>query len=227
MATTLEDIMLAAYGKSALNRPGSIASEGTELVQLLLRLQRKYFAVAARINPLFYATSVKVTIGSGVWARPATAETIFRIERNSETTGGTGAAGDEVAVVPFDDKKAEPGMGAVYELGQQFYSAGNAKDPTGGKLTIFFSRRPTDPTAKTDPLDTQWPDQFNDVLIFEVAAYLAEKDGRESEAANLRKELDGWATLYLAFLEHATSNERRRTALTRKFATNTLVKAGP
>ena len=210
VTTTPRDIIVSAYAKSMKNKPGTIATESTELLQLVIRALRGLYSVAARVNPTFFAESADVTLGSSVWARPETSESIYRIERVSGTTGGTGNAGDEVVVVPFDDKKAEEGLNAVYEFGQKFYSAGNSLDPTGGDLKFYYSKRPTDPATLDTALDALWQESYDELLILETAIYLAMKDTRAEEVKDLKGERDVWASLFIAFLEHCTANERRR-----------------
>jgi hypothetical protein len=226
VTTTPRDILLAAYAKSTKNKPGTIATESTELLQVVIRAQRGLYAFAARVNPTFFATYTDVTATSGAWARPQQAESIFRIERTNNTTGGTGTAGDEVVLVPFDDRKAESGLGAVYRIGQSFYPAGNTPDPTGGDLRFYYAKRPSDPADLNAALDALWTEQFNELLVLEVAIYLALKDGRGDEAAVLRADRDTWARLFIAFLEHSEANERRRFGHLRRFNTNTLLPIG-
>ena len=222
MATTPQDILNAAYAKSEKNMPGTIATESTELLQLVIRAMRGLYAFAARVNPIHFAESAAVVLAAGKWARPATAESIWRIEGGAATVPVM-AAGTEVVVVPVDDKLAESGKPAVYEFGQAFYSAGNASDPTSGTLTFFYSKRPTDPATLSAALDAMWVEQFNELLVLEVAIYLALKDGRADEAAALRAERDREAQLFIAFLEHSTANTRRRYGHIRRINTQTLV----
>lgn len=210
VTATPRQMIQAAYAKSTKNKPGTIATESTELLQLVIRAVRALYAVAARVNPKFYGVSVDVTLAAGTWTRPEGAETIYRLERVAGTTGGTGSAGSEVVVVPFDDRTAESGIPAVYEFGQKFLSAGNAPDPTGGDLKFYYSKRPSDPANLDATLDALWQEAYNELLILEVAIYLAIKDGRADEVVALRGDRDAWANLYIAFLQHATANERRR-----------------
>jgi hypothetical protein len=224
------NIITAAYNYSSKNKPGTIATEATELLQLVIRRLRRLYALAPRINYTYFAgfAEVDANAESGGpedegWERPQEAESVFRIERTSHTVGGQGKPRDEVKIVGYDDVKAEEGYGCVFRMGQTYFSAGNPLDPTGGQLRIFFSRRPTDPTTVNDPLDVQWTEQFNDLLILDVAAYLAAKDGRDAEAASLRAERKEWLQQFVMFLEHCEANEVRRLANVRRFNTNTLV----
>lgn len=217
MATTVQQILTAAYAKSTKNRPGTIATENTELLQTVYRAMAGLFAFAARVNPTYFAKSSGV-VGAGApasFARPADAESIFRIETNT---------GAEVAVVPYFDKSAESGMPAVYRIGQQFISAGNAGDPAAGvTLTFFYSKRPDVPATLASTIDPLWNEQYNELLVLEVAIYLAAKDGRMDEVQQLVGERNRWVALFVAFLEHETSNERRRFGHLNRINTNTLM----
>lgn len=200
--TTPQMILDAAYPKSLKNKPGAIASESSELLQLVIRAMRGLYAFAARINPTYFAESAAVGFAAGGWARPQVAEAIFRLE-------DPGAA--EVVVVPFDDRRSEPGKPAVYRFGQVFRPASaGAPDPQAGNITFFYAKRPTDPATLNATLDALWAEQFNELLILEVAIYLAIKDGRAAEIAAYKDDRDSWAKLFAAFLEHETLNERRR-----------------
>lgn len=214
VTTTVQDILNGAYAKSKKNNPGRIATESTELLEVVKRSLRGLYSFAARINPAFFAETASVAFASGGWARPETAESIWRIENPSNV---------EVVVVPIEDRAAEVGKPAVYEFGKQFRGAGNASDPTSGNLTFFYSRRPTDATALTSTLDAQWVEQFNELLMLEVAIYLAIKDERPGELPELKTQRDAWAKQYIAFLEHATVNVVRRWGHIQRFNSPTMV----
>lgn len=209
MATTVRQILDAAYGTSSKNRPGDIATEDPELVQVVQRSLRGYFSDAVEVNRSFYAKRITVPWDAGLlgWVRPDEAEAIIRLEL---------ADGTEVVEVPFDDRDAEVGAGipAVYSLGQNFYPAGNAGDPTAVSLVMFYSARPRDLTALTgDPagtIDPLWPEQFNELLIRDVAIYLAVKDGqREAEVAAHREQHTREYERYISFLGHETTTRVR------------------
>lgn len=214
VTTTVQQIITGALTRSSKNSPGVIANNTSELVEVVRRSLTGLFTYAARVNPTYFADTQAVTLSGGVWVRPETAESIFRIEQSDST---------EVVVVPFDDRKAELGMPAVYRFGQKFRSAGNPLDPTTGDLTFFFSKRPAVVTALSDVIDPLWNESYNDLLISEVAIYLALKDGRADEIADLRADRDKWAMLFTAFLEHETVGERRRFGLVNRYATASIV----
>lgn len=216
VTTTPRAIIEGAHGKSLKNKAGQIATDATELLNVVIRATRGLWAFAARINPTFFSTSTSVAFASPGWARPVNAESVFRIENVTPV---------EVVVVDIDDRKAETGKPAVYRLGQIYRGAGNALDPISGNLTFFFSKRPTDPANLDALLDPLWEgaEQFNELAILEVAIYLALKDGRAEEIPGLTADRDNWAQLFAAFLEHETVNVVRRYGHVRRFNTDSLV----
>jgi hypothetical protein len=215
VTTTVQDILTGAYGRSTKNVPNLLANEATELLKMVTRALRGLYAYAARVNPTFFAESAAVPFASGGWPRPQTAESIFRLEL---------ASLQEVVVVPFDDRLAEPAEPAVYEVGQKFFPATlSAPNPQSGNIIFWYSRTPAVPAGLGSTLDAQWTEQFNDLLMLEVAIYLALKDGRAAELGALQAERDNWIKLFVAFLEHATANERGRFSQVRRFTTKTLV----
>lgn len=212
VTTTVQDILNGAYGKSLKNQPGTIASEATELLQVVNRIFRGIYSFSARLNPIFFAEEFDVAEAAGTWPRPEEAEAIVRVEDSTDV---------EVVVVPFDDRSAEPGKLSMYEFGQTFRVAGAGNDPAGA-LTFWFSRRPTFLTALVDTLDAQWREEYNELAILELAIYLSAKDGRFDEVQLFAPERDRWASLLGAFLQHATSNLVRRFGHTNRMNAETL-----
>lgn len=212
---TVQEALNGAYGHSSKSQALHIA-EATEGVNVVHRALSGLYAYAARVNPTFFAEQLSVAFAAGGWTRPAAAESIYRIEL---------AAGGEVAVVPFDDRaKAEPGEPCVYEFGQVFRPArAIAPDPQSGNLVFWYARAPTKAATLAATLDAQWTERFDELLMLEVAIYLALKDGRMDEVALLKAERNIWANLFTAFLEHSTANLRARFGQVRRFTTNTLV----
>ncbi len=203
--TVVQDILDAAFATSTKNQPGTIATSGVELTEVVKRKLQGIYAFAARVNPLHFAATLDVVGAAGVWERPEAANAIIRIEDDAFV---------EVAVVPFDDRLAAEPEPAVYEFGGGFIlSPGQTNPPADDDtLTFWFSKRPDDP----DPLDASgildpdWDDGYNDLLIFEVAIYLSMKDNRDTEVAMLKTERNTWAQVFASYLQHSTANEQRR-----------------
>lgn len=217
---TVQEILEMAYPKSMQNNPGIIATESVELLGVVQRMLDGCFAVAARVNPTMFAEKATVAPDSNAWARPATAESIFLVEKVDGTV---------VAVVPYDDQAAESALPSIYEYGQAFYTARGMDDPddAADSLVFYYSKRPEILTAVDDELDAMWPEQFNELLALHVAKYLATKDsnteGRTQELAVLQGEIQAWANRYVAFLEHATSNTRKRHSHMKRINTNSYI----
>src|SRR5690606_33950928 len=171
VTTTPQDIIEAAYAKSKFNIPGTIASD-SELLELVGRSLRGLYSFAARINPYFFGKTQDVTFSAPGWDMPDDAEHIFRIE----SAGGSGPnvpAGTQVWIVRFEDPKANGPTPSVYFFGGVFQPAGNPPDPnTATHLRFYYSKRPDMPTSLSSPLDPLWREQFNELLILEVAIYL-------------------------------------------------------
>ncbi|MCL7965369.1 MAG: hypothetical protein M8858_08125, partial [marine benthic group bacterium] len=55
-----------------------------------------------------------------------------------------------------------------------------------------------------------WREDFNELLILEVAIELSAKDGRTDEVAALMQDRNGWLVQFVSFLQHSTSGLRRR-----------------
>lgn len=214
MPKTALQIMQSAYATSRHNDAGRVADESGELLTILNRLLREYFAKGARVNRKWFGTISEVAFASGGWARPTTAEMIVRLEAGTgmQTAGAVAiAAGTEIADVPFDQRHIEPGKPAVYSFGQVWKPRSLlAPDPVVGSLSVFASAAPTELATTATQLPALWPESANGILIFELAIYLATKDGeRESEVVAFTAERDKAEKQYLEFLEHESTTEVR------------------
>jgi hypothetical protein len=208
VTTTGDDIILAAMGKSSKNRADSLANKANELLGVLFRSLCYYFSHATEVDPAFFGDQANVPLVGGVWAYPEVAEAVYRIEKPD---------GTEVAVVPFNDKTAEPSMPAIYRLGRGFRSAGNVGDPVAGDLIFYYGKRADRPANTAAVLDPLWVEAYNELPILDVARYLAKKDGRQDELAALDAERAEWLELFENFVEHNTLVEVRRFGNVRKF----------
>jgi hypothetical protein len=222
---TANSLIIAAHGVSSKLQPGRIAALSTELIRVLNHSFNVYYAIGARINPLFYGVKDVVpgderdtTLG---WPRPACAEAVFRLELDD---------GTEVALVPFDQRFAEEGMPSVYAIGQHYVPAGNVDelnapidpDPATDDLVIFYSKRPETVTTLDDGVDPMWPGMYNRLPVLDVAIYLLLKDGQVAEAQQWVRERNDLLKLYIGFLEHADLHERRMFGPQRHFNSNAI-----
>jgi hypothetical protein len=205
VTTTVQDILDAAYAKSTKNQPGTIANEAVELLSVVARKLAGLYSFAARIDPTHFAVTANVVGSGSVWIKPEAAEVIFRIEDSADT---------EVVVVPIDDRLAADPKPALYEFGQTFIAESTQAAPPGATdtLTFWFSKRPDDPNPNdlTGVLDLSWDEAYNELLILEVALYLALKDGRADEVEMLKQERNTWAALFASHLANRIANLQRR-----------------
>lgn len=205
VTTAVQDLLDAAYAKSTKNRPGTIATEATELFNTVVRIIRGVYAFAADVNPAHFSDTAAVVGVASAWGRPEAAEAILRIET---------AAFAEVVVVPFDDRLAADPKPALYEFGGAFHAPSTQTSPPGATdtLTFWFSKRPDDPNPAdlTGVIDPDWQEDFNELLILELAIYLALKDGRFDEVEALKVDRNVWAQRFASYLQHATANLQRR-----------------
>ena len=193
-------VLQLAYARSSGNRAKSLVAEGTEGVAIVNRVQRACFALAARVNPIFFGVNATVAYASG-WNRPTLAELIYWIED---------IAGNEVRIVPYEDRNTATGTGRIYQVGQRYFPCGGVDGPASVTLTMLYSMQPNPILVVEDLLDPNWPDNFTSLIVDEVAIHLALKDRRMDELQDLRRSRDSWLKLYISFLEHEGSARTQR-----------------
>ena len=219
-----EDIFTAAYAKSRKNQPG-ITATAAELLSTFIRVYPLFWTIGARVNPTFFGKREAVLFDGLVtngWPRPTDAEAVYRIEDSLQT---------KLAIVPFDERDADPFTAAVYEWGQVFYSAGNSLDPEEEsgvtELTFWYSKKPDIPAAADEDLEALWPTSFDELLVLELAIILSLKDDRNAEVLELRQDRDAWLRRFIAHLEHATVGVTRSTGSAQRFLGQTYTPLAP
>lgn len=213
VTTTPEDVITAARLRSIKY---TTATDATELFDVVNLAFGGIYSVAAKVNPYFFGDTLVVAKTGGYWERPPRAASIIRLEL-------TAVGGTEVAVVDLGDKQAEQGMPAVYRFGQRYFSAGNANDPVAQDLVFWYARLPTVPVAVDDPLDPAWVEDFNPLLIEEVAIYLSLKDRRLDELGDLKAQRDAWLRRFVDFLYYETANVTKRHSIVKRVAIEELL----
>lgn len=209
---TVRDLLDAAYNRSKYNQPGLMATEATELLKVVQRSLRKRFAQAVRVNRFYFGVTTTVAAAAGKWLRPADAASIYRIEHGTVP----------VVVVDFEDPNAEKGEPSVYEFGQAFHPVAASGLAGTEALTFSYSRRASVPQNINAAVDPAFPADFHDLLILDVAIYLAQKDGRMPEVQALMAERAEWEQLYAHALEHATPSLRKRNGKAQQFNTHRM-----
>lgn len=210
---TAQQIIVAGLAKSFHNRPDTLATSGTELVGVVQRELTGMFAVAARVNRDTISRRFPVGFDGVGWTRPSGIESIWLI-RDSQNR--------DVVTVPYDELQAAEGDPAVTFLDGAYIPTGLPDGPSTGTLTFYAVRVPVALVDLSSPVDPAFPEQFNPILELRVAIYLAQKDKRVQDAAMFEAEWDKWFGLYVAHLEHHTTNLVRRTGIPRNGPTPAL-----
>ena len=211
---TVNDLIRAAIATSRHNVRDETASDA-ELIALIGDLLEGYVDEGARANRRFFGARFSVPFDSDVggWRRPGDVTMVVRLEAGAGmvTAGSTViAAGTEIVEIPLEQRDTEPGRPAVYSWGQFWYPAGRTPDPVSGELIVFGSRRAIRPVTVDDPIDPLWPQGHLALLKWDLAIYLAAKDGdRESEVAIFTALRDREYERYLAFLRAESITETR------------------
>jgi len=219
MSKVLE-IFYSAYATSRHNIPGESVVEEGEFIDVLNSSLRGYMAEGAEVNPAFFGVRFVASKldEAGGWHRPPRAAMILRLEAGEGALSASGESipiGTEIVQVPYDQRNIEGGRPAVYNFGQVFYPAGKQIDPEAGDLVIMASRLPESLTKLDDQIDPTWPEAFNSLLKWDLAIYLAVKDGdRDTEVAAFMGQREQELARYKSFL----ANES--VALTRDFGHN-------
>lgn len=212
---TYESVIAEAYAKSKNNNPGVDASETHELMPAVHRALQGLFQVASLVSPAKFAkrSTVAYDAGKGGWPKPADADSVLTMQISG------GAA---VAVTEWDDPLAESGKPSVYLMNGVFVPTGVAAGPaTTASLVMLHSLKPFVPTSAT-PLstnvDANWDTQYDSLLAFETAIYLAIKAGDERtwEIDQLRTERDKIAVRFVMHLLHEVPFPVRRYGHVRK-----------
>lgn len=196
--STPNEITTAALAKSRKNQPGVTASPAEAFAQFK-RTYPVFWTIGARVNPGFFGAKELLANDNesdpAGWLRPSDAELVARLE----------IAGVELIVVPFDERDTDPLRPAVYEWGQEYFPAGNVNDPAlDADITAWFSKKPDTPADGDEDLEDLWPDNFDELLVLELAIVLALKDDRDAEVGSLRVDRDIWLRRFVAHIEHQT-----------------------
>lgn len=179
--STCQQIIDRGFAKSAAARPETISSPA-ELVDRVGQCLREIFQTMARENPYIIGSTATVSFNGTGWPRPSDCLRAIGVRATSATEAvPTIAAGQTITVVPFDDQDFAATVPSVTELGQQYISTGKAIDPAGGNVLVIYARAPQVPTVGADSIDPLFPSMFDDILQYDIAAYMATKDKRAED----------------------------------------------
>jgi len=201
MTTSVSNILAQAYARSSGNRSSSLIEDAAEGVWIANRVQRLCISAGARINPDYFGSLYTMPAVGNYYLRPLLTEMVYRIEMPT---------GDEVVVVPVEDRYVATGSPRVYQLGALYYSVGEDGDPDGETLSAYVVSLPVDMVDINSTMTTVIPDAFVPLLVDEIAIHLALKDRRMDELNDLRRSRDSWLRLWINFLEHETAARVRR-----------------
>ncbi len=187
------DYVVQALARSGAARPDLLATAQGELLSELNRLVEAAFVDAAQANaPYFSARTTvpyNVLLSPAGWAFPVDAVRVFRAEATALTTGlGVGFGdGDEITLVPQHDRYLGLEAPAVAVLGRVLIPTGATGHPTGGDLEVSYARRPVAMAGLASAIDASWPAEHDELLIVQLAHYLAVKDFRGEDAATFER----------------------------------------
>lgn len=231
MSTSAQSLVTAAFARDAMIDVASVSTQYAEVISALGRILRRWMQRGVRRNPEYFGVVKNVPLSASGsisgWARPSDAAAIYRIEAAGDTKDEVNAVianGSEITVVPFDDRAFIAGDPAVYEIGGRFVRAGNAGDPASGSLNFIYAATPSVPAAITDIIDVRFPDDHADLLISDLNVWFAKRDGRV--ATSFEDAVKDAAENYYGFLDNATLNVTRRTAIFREIDSPTRREEG-
>ena len=220
---TAAEYIAAAVGRSYLNRGEVLAQTQQELLSVLTRLFRRYYADASTMESSVFAqvTALAYLSGPARWALPTDIDVVHHLEQS----------GQPITIVPYEDRaEAEPSEACVYRLGNTLYPVGNSTDPSAIAISCLYTPIPPAFTLTTSTPPAAWNIAFDDMVIVELALFLAKKDARADDVTALTMELDdpatGWKQLWSTWLGRASINTLRRFATPRPVPSPSTVAAG-
>lgn len=175
MSTSVQQVIEAAYSRSTANDPGKLATDG-ELLGLTNRLYQVIFAVAAAAAPERFVSKTTCAL-SGSPASGTLSTDIIDVRRVQK------ANGTKVNVIPVEEIDRLWHLApAVYRQGSSLVSRGQASDPGAETLTVWQLDAPAILVDLTSTLDPRFPLRDVELIIVEIAIYLATKDeGRNAQ----------------------------------------------
>jgi len=191
----VQQILDFAYAKSLKNQPTKIANEAVELLEQVNRTMAVLYSFAAGINPTFFGKKATMTVATLTWPEPTDSEAIYYMEQGA----------NEVVVVPVDEQDLEPGKLQVTSYGRTFYAASTAP-PTANDIDAYYAKKADVEVSLSDNLDTTWDEGHNELVILEIALFLAIKDGRAEEVGGLIAQRDREFRRFVRRLENQLAN---------------------
>lgn len=215
------DYITQAVAQSYNNRPDVLADGGTELLVQLKLIFARYYRTAAKQNPGALAVQAVLVWDTGIkgWAIPAAIDTTLRLELASDPD-------QEVIVVPLDDRKADPSASAVIRLGRTYKPAGNANDPKNVNLVAYYAAVGPAFANLTAAPGPEWPQQFDGMVVSQLAGFLAAKDARPDDAGAALADASDWKNDFVSWCQTPDLNVRRRFGMPMAIPTPAVSPAG-
>lgn len=195
--STVNDLLQQARAQSSFNDPGIVTNgEAVRRVQTSLRSLYQLAvttAIQEGLEPSYFGTSTAVQAVAGVFTVPSDCILDYRWEQSD---------GTEVRMIESGELSAELPP-RLFRLGRTRVSPGRTGDPAVAEtLTVYYARThpDLDPSAALDAsantLDASWPTHHDALLIADLALFIAKKDGRDTEVAMLKGEIEGLTAIF-------------------------------
>lgn len=198
-----QDYITRAIARSYRNRGEVLAPQVPELLDALTLLFTQRYAQASGLNPAVFLKRAVLNWVADGWTIPADCDTMVLMRVNS---------GAQVFVVAIDNLDAEPTEAAVYRMGRRYLPAGNPVDPVNVPLVAFYTQIPAAFAAVDQAPGPEWPQQFDTMVVVDLAVWMATKDGRADDLQALAPEQGAWDAKYREWLQ------RESLGLVRQFA---------
>lgn len=200
---TVQEIIEAAYLRSTRNVPGKTAQD-PELIGFLSRVYCTYYLLMAKAAPDRFESELVLVLGGAPAqaALPATVHDVRYVSWN----------GVDVSIIPIEEQFRTWHLApCVIWLGLTLRSRGSVGDPTiGSALSAIVLAGAAALTTLASVLDSRFTDEYTELLVDEVAMYLALKDSNRdpAEYAKLKSERDMRGAAFLRLNGYATSAMR-------------------
>jgi hypothetical protein len=184
---TAQDYINKAIARSYRNRGEVLAPEGAEMLVQLGDLFVEYYLFATGLNPAVFATTTALSWNGTGWDIPANCDTMIQLRTQ---------AGTPITVVAVDNLDAEPTRPCVYRLGRHYFPAGLPSDPGATGIVAFYTLIPEPFASLAASPGAEWPAQYDTMVVVDLAMWLAAKDGRTDDVAEMLPLQQKWAGRY-------------------------------
>lgn len=201
---TVQDLIDRAFQRSTFNDAG-LASDAEMIRQTELALKQAYqraynVQVEAGVEPSYFGKEGSMVGAAGVFTPPSDAIGLYHVEE---------ADGTEVRIVNRNDLAAELAP-RLFRRGAVLVTPAETDDPGAtDTLTCWYAQTHGDlddtlaPDNAANTLDTSWRSEHLSLLVAELSAFLATKDGRDAEVQKFQQEATAlWALFDQAVLAY-------------------------